>query len=127
VIYSTADHLDKASQQDQGSFFTPESLSKEIASHLIVNADSTILDPCVGRANLLKAVKELHPEIPNSHFYGMDIDAEVIRLNLADPELKGMHFQVGDCLHDLFTDDAFWTKPWDAKYVPSFKATFGVV
>jgi type I restriction-modification system DNA methylase subunit len=114
--YSIADHLEKPNQQSLGSFYTPEELAKEMASKMKVDKDSIILDPCVGRANLFKAVKELHPEIPNKNFYGIDIDEESIKLNLADPELKGMHFQVGNCLEDDFTDDEFWAKAPLSKY-----------
>jgi hypothetical protein len=109
MTYSNAsDHLDKESQQDQGSFFTPQELALEMASKIIVDKNSKIIDPCIGRANLFKALKELHPELDNSQFFGLDIDAEAIRLNKEDPELQGMNFQVGNVLEDDIEDYNFW-------------------
>jgi hypothetical protein len=109
MTYSNAsDHLNKNTQQDQGSFFTPKELALEMASKIIVDKNSKIIDPCVGRANLFKALKELHQELDNSQFFGLDIDAEAIRLNKEDPELQGMNFQVGDVLEDDIEDHNFW-------------------
>jgi type I restriction-modification system DNA methylase subunit len=118
MTYSDADHLDKETRQEQGSFFTPRELALEMASRLEVDAEAIVLDPCVGRGNLLKAVMELHPEIPHDNYYGCDVDVEAIRLCRGDPELEGVHLQVGDCLVDDLTDDGFWKKRWDERYEP---------
>jgi type I restriction-modification system DNA methylase subunit len=126
MTYAKAtDHLERESQQESGSFYTPKELALKAASKLSLQRDSIILDPCVGRANLFRAVKELHPEIPNENFYGIDIDKTAIEFNLNDPELKGMHFQVGNCLEDDTEDDLFWEKPYDMEYKTYKNKTLG--
>ncbi|GHU54828.1 hypothetical protein FACS189442_1590 [Spirochaetia bacterium] len=111
--YSISDnHLNKNQKQDQGSYFTPEELAKIMARQLFPEKPNIkklkILDPCVGRANLFKAIKELYSDIPNKCFYGIDVDVEAINLNKQDPELKGMNFKVGNCLTDDINSDDFW-------------------
>jgi type I restriction-modification system DNA methylase subunit len=110
--YSNAEHLSKEKQKKLNAFFTPRNISIEMVLKLFPeepdHKDLTILDPCVGRGNLFKAVKEIYSNIPNECFYGVDIDRDAIELNKNDPELFGMHFRVGNCLTDDIFADEFW-------------------
>jgi hypothetical protein len=98
-------------EYNTGAFYTPMELGLRMVKYLNITQESKILDPCVGRANLFKAIKQLYPDIPNDNFYGCDIDQIAIEENLKDPDLEGMHFQVGDCLVDDLLSDIFWGKP----------------
>jgi predicted RNA methylase len=129
LSYEAADHLDKKEKQDQGSFYTPENISKRMAKKLFEGltkkeiASKIILDPTCGKGNLFVACLELGALEEN--LYGVDIDKEAIKFCI--DKFPDGNFQVGNCLEDDITDDTFWTKKWDEKYVPSFRSMFGKV
>jgi len=130
IKYESAEYyLDKTSQQDQGSFYTPEKLALKMAKLLKLKYKQTILDPCCGKGNLFVAVLSTYPFIDTSDLYGIDIDSEAIKFCIK--KFPGGHFQLGNCLEDPITEDEFWQKDpletWKAycKRKPSFIRNFG--
>ena len=106
--YSNADHLDKKTKQQQGSFYTPREIAIKMAKMLEWKPGQTILDPCVGSANLMVACMEVYPELTEDLLYGVDIDPEAIRMCIK--KFPKGHWQVGDCLKDPITNDKFCAK-----------------
>ena len=107
--FEQADHLDKSSKQEQGSFYTPEKLAKKMAKMLKWKSGN-ILDPCCGKGNLFVACLEIYEDkgLTNDLLYGVDIDPEAIKFCIE--KFPGGHFQVGNCLTDDITADEFWQK-----------------
>jgi len=123
MIYEHANHLNKDSQQELGSFYTPKELALKMAKMLKLKSKCKVLDPCCGKGNLFVAVLETYSFISNEDLYGVDIDPEAIKFCIK--KFPGGHFQVGNCLEDNITDDDFWKKNSMDKYSPTFKNTFG--
>lgn len=119
--YATTDHLTKEKAQEQGSFYTPQLLSEKMAQIIIDDMIKkypdgkkpdgtfpTVLDPCVGKGNLLLAVKNKYKEtfgeeLPNDNLFGMDIDETAIKY--CNDNFKGGHFIVGDILKNRPASD----------------------
>lgn len=115
MTYEKADHLEKKQIDDQGAVYTPREIALEMAKLLNLKKRELVLEPCVGKGNLLVALLETYPFLKNEDLYGIDIDPEAIKFCME--KFPGGHFQVGDVLKDPFTDDDFWEKPplmlWD--------------
>ena len=106
--YATTDHLTKEKAQEQGSFYTPKELSIQMAKMLNIQnkPDLKVLDPCVGKGNLLLAVKDVYSFVKNENLYGVDIDKEAIEYCKA--KFPGGHFKVGNALEDPIGEDWWW-------------------
>lgn len=126
-MYKIKNYFSDKKKYYSGSFYTPDELALRIAKYIKPSKESKIIDPCVGSANLFKAIKKLYPEIPNENFYGVDIDLDILTQNINDPELKGMHFQFGDCLKDDITNDLFWEKPYNISFSDFIKPNLKVL
>ena len=106
--YTYPDHLTGEERQEIGAFYTPKKLAIEMARSLNYISGKKVLDPCVGKGNLLQAMKDVHG-VPNELLYGVDIDAEAIKFCIE--KFPGGHFQVGDVLKDDIVSKTFWQKP----------------
>ena len=123
--YKKSDHLTDEQKKKLGSWYTPNSISLQMAERIQWKKGETILDPCCGVGNLLASCLDLYPELQEEELYGIDIDSEAIKQCL---ELFPYgHFQVGDCLTSPLTLLDFWQKPvfelWDES---KHKRKFGV-
>ena len=121
--YEIADHLNKSSRQNQGSFYTPKKLALKMAKMLKLKSKCKVLDPCCGKGNLFVAVLEIYDFISNEDLYGVDIDPEAIRFCIE--KFPGGNFQVGNVLEDDITDDRFWQKDPFAKFDPTKRLKSG--
>ena len=109
IEYESAEyHLDKLSQQDQGSFYTPEEIALKMAKTLNLTKKGKILDPCCGKGNLFVAILETYSFIEESDLYGVDIDPEAIKFCIQ--KFPKGNFRCGDVLKDSITSDHFWLK-----------------
>jgi type I restriction-modification system DNA methylase subunit len=107
-----SDHLDKKTKSNNGAFYTPATLSIKMAKKLELKKGDTVLDPCVGSANLLCACLDEYPDLQEEDCYGIDIDPEAIKKCFE--RIPHGHFQVGNCLIDDLSDENFWKKdPYD--------------
>lgn len=107
--YNEADHLTGDQKVSQQAFYTPETISLKVAKLVKdYKPGDTILEPCVGKGNLLQAMKDTYGIEDNSVFYGIDIDPEAIQFCIE--KFPGGHFQVGNILEDDFTHESFWAK-----------------
>ena len=113
IPYETANHLTRDEVRKWGAFYTPQMLAEKMAGmfNLVEEMDrgTTILDPCVGKGNLLAACLNLYPWLETKDLYGMDVDPEAIKFCMK--KFPGCNFQVGSFLTDPFEDDEFWEKP----------------
>lgn len=96
--YATTDHLTKEEAQELGSFYTPKDLAEDMAKKLNIQPKENlkILDPCVGKGNLLVAIKNIYPFVKDENLYGIDIDKEAIRY--CRKKFPQGHFIIGDVL-----------------------------
>jgi len=130
-LYEIANHLDKNSQSERGSFYTPEKLAIKMAKLLKLKSGQKILDPCCGKGNLFQAVLDTYSFINESDLYGIDIDEEAIKFCIK--KWPNGNFQIGDSLKDPIFEDEFWEKnsleTWEeyCERKPSFKRNFGKV
>jgi len=105
--YAHPDHLTDEERQELGAFYTPKEIAIEMARSLNYVPGKKVIDPCVGKGNLLQAAKDVH-NVPNELLYGIDIDPEAIAFCIK--KFPGGHFQVGDVLKDDIASKAFWKK-----------------
>lgn len=80
LIYISCENI--GNRKATGSYFTPTRVVKKLISHLDINPDSKVLDPCCGTGNFLL---QLSDEISFDNIYGGDIDnisVTIARLNM---------------------------------------------
>jgi predicted RNA methylase len=106
INYCEADHLDRETQQQLGSFYTPKELAEKMARLLDWKPGQKIIDVCCGKGNLFVACLNIYPQLTNDLIYGIDIDKKAIEFCIK--KFPGGHFRVGDCLEDDIRSDHFW-------------------
>lgn len=121
-------NLTKEERQAAGAFHTPKNLAMTMAKRLFPKyikcktkaeiierfGDEgrkfldgfNLIDPCCGTGNLLAAALNTYKWIDEEDIYGVDIDPRAVEFCIQ--KFPRGHFQVGDCLTDDITNDAFW-------------------
>jgi len=117
IMNYSESHLTRQQQIEQGANYTPIVIANIMAAKLTLNNTSKVLDPTVGKGSLIQAAIENGALEENC--YGVDVDP--IAIVACIERFPKAHFQVGDCLVDPITHDAFWEKPWNVMWSEHIK------
>jgi ubiquinone/menaquinone biosynthesis C-methylase UbiE len=120
--YKVADHLTKEDHAKLGADYTPREIAIRMAKKLEWKQGMTILDPTVGKGNLLLACKETYPELTNDLLYGSDVDVEAIQY--CRKIFPGGHFIVANAIEDDLSDEDLWKQREFANTAVPIKKTF---
>jgi hypothetical protein len=105
--------MDRQKQIDLGAVYTPQIFAEQLVPDP-VGPDDTLIDPSVGKGNLLVAA--LSKGWKEENLYGSDIDVEALRFCIQ--KFPKAHFQRIDVLKDNVACDEIWKREGEAALKP---------
>lgn len=117
--------LSESYRNNEGIFYTPSWVVKDMMSSITIGKDSTFLDPCCGSGNFI--VEAIQAGIKPENVYGFDVDVNAVFITKErlrnEFGIETANIRVGNFLHEAVTlkrehirfDLIFTTPPWGKK------------